>query len=156
MRTIEDFAEIVIGDSEYYHEIGTGDHSPPVPVCFCAVELRSGQEHRLWQDELQRPSPPWSADGLFVSYNLTAELGCYAQLGWPFPRFALDLLIEHRQIVNGVLPKEHRRDLLNALRYYGLPAMQAVEKEHWRDVVLAGPPYSPEQIEVSRCIAGPT
>jgi hypothetical protein len=46
-----------------------------------------------------------------------------------------------------VLPKEHRRDLVNALRYYGLPGIDAIEKDHWRDVVLAGPPYSAEQKE---------
>jgi hypothetical protein len=58
MHTFEDFREIVLVDFEYHHG-GLGDHSPPVPLCACALELRSGQRHRLWDAELRTPSPPW-------------------------------------------------------------------------------------------------
>src|SRR5262249_35896135 len=125
MRTIDDFSEVVLADFEFHH--GGLPDGPPIPVCACALELQSGREYRLWMDELHRHEPPWAhgCDVLFTSYNATAELSCYLVLGWPFPTRILDLLIEHRQLVNGVLDKKWPRDLLSAMRYYGLPAIEA-------------------------------
>jgi hypothetical protein len=116
MRTIDDFSEVVLCDFEYHH--GGLSEGPPVPVCSCALELRSGRECRLWADELRRQEPPWACGRhvLFVSYNATAELGCYLALGWSFPSCILDLLIEHRQLVNGMLDEKWPRDLLSAMR----------------------------------------
>jgi len=146
VRTLDDFFEIVLVDFEFHHG-GLGDHSPPVPVCACALELRSGREHRLWDEELRRPAPPWpyESDSLLVSFSAPAELSCYLALGWPLPRFVLDLLIEHRQIVNGVLGKALPRNLLSALRYYGLAGIEAVTKDYWRDLILSGGPFTTEQ-----------
>jgi hypothetical protein len=148
MRALGDFPEIVLNDFEYHHG-GLGGHSPPVPICGCAWELRSGRQHRLWGEELRTPVPPWphGPDSLLVSYSAPAELSCYLALGWPLPRFVLDLLIEHRQIVNGVLHKSQPRTLLSALHYYGLPGMEAAMKDYWRDLILAGGPFRAEQRE---------
>ena len=146
MRTFDDFREVTIVDSEYHHN-GVDGHHPPTPICFCALELYSGREYRLRESDLHRAKPPWAhgSDILFVSYNAPAELLCYSVLGWPHPPFVLDLLIELRQIANGVWAKEVPRTLLNALKYYGIPAIAEAEKERWRKLILTGEPLTPDQ-----------
>jgi hypothetical protein len=145
LRTIDDFSEVLLCDFEYYHGELTG--GPPIPVCACALELRSGREYRLWTDELHRRETPWAhgRDVLFSSYNVTAELSCYLALDWPFPPCILDLLIEHRQLVNGVIDKQWPRDLLSAMRYHGLSGIEASAKEEWRDLILTGGPFDSKQ-----------
>src|SRR5215469_6997645 len=102
IRTLEDYAEVLLCDFEYHHG-GRPEGPPTTPLCACALELRSGREYRLWTEELERKEPPWvqGRDTLFVSYSAPAELDCYLSLGWPLPPFILDLLIEHRQFANG-------------------------------------------------------
>jgi hypothetical protein len=145
MRTIADFTEVVLCDFEYHHE-GLRE-GPPIPLCACALEWRSGRQYRLWTEELGRREPPWAhgRDVLFVSYNAPAELGCYLRLSWPLPEFILDLNIEYRQLVNGILPKHHRRELLNAMLYCGLSGIEAMEKAEWHKLILTAGPFSPEQ-----------
>jgi hypothetical protein len=147
MRTINDFPEILLCDFEYHH--AGLDEGPSVPVCGCALELRSGKEYRLWTDQLSGPKPPWrhDRDTLFVAYNATAELGCHAALGWPFPSFILDLLIEFRWLVNGDLNKYAPRKLPDALAYFKLPSIGAEEKDLWQKLVLTGGPFDKEQRE---------
>jgi hypothetical protein len=147
MRTINDFAEIVLCDFEYHH--GGLEDGPPVPVCCCALELRSGKQYRLWSDQLCGPEPPWrhTRDTLFVSYSAPAELGCYAALGWPFPEFVLDLLIEFRWLVNGELDKHASRSLTAALDYFKLPGLETEVKEEWRQLILRGGPFDAGQKE---------
>ena len=128
MRGLTDFAEVVLCDFEYHH--GGSREGPPIPLCACALEWRSGRQYRLWTNQLDRREPPWAhgRDVLFVSYNAPAELICYRAKGWSPPPFILDLNIEHRQLVNGILPKYHKRDVLSAMLYYGLSGIEAMEK----------------------------
>jgi hypothetical protein len=146
MRTIEDFSEVVVCDFEYHHA-GQSEGPPTIPLCACAQELRSEREYRLWAEDLQRPEPPWAQgrDVLFVCYSAPAELNCFLSLNWPLPPFILDLLIEHRLLVNGVLPKEHPRDLLSAMRFHGLLGIEPSAKEEYRDLILTGGPFSSDQ-----------
>jgi len=143
MPTITDFREVVVEDYEYYHRNGL-----LYVVCGCAWELRSGKQYRLWGDELYgRPGPPWAhgPDVLFICYNATAEISSRLSLHHPLPEKILDLNIEHRQMVNGILDKDYPRDLLAALRYYGLSGIEAIEKEEMRDLILTGGPFDSNQ-----------
>src|SRR5258705_8134533 len=57
-------------------------------VCLVAKELRTGETHRLWRDELlrlKRAPIDTGPDALFVSYLASAELRCFLELGFPFP-----------------------------------------------------------------------
>ena len=147
MRVFADFREVVIADAEY-HFGGSGSPSGlPIPLCFSALELRSGRRFQLWDTELRRSSPPWSRDHdtLFVAFNAPAELLCYSVLNWPYPILTLDLLAEFRQATNGVLAKDAPRGLLAALQYYGLPHLDLAEKEEWRDLILSGGPFTADQ-----------
>jgi DNA polymerase I len=141
VRRLADFREIVAVDFEYVPFPGG-----VTPVCCCARELRSGREYRVWQDQLARlkePPYPHGRDSLFLAFHAPAELSCYIELGWEMPNFILDLCIEFRQQLNGVVDKKQDRDLNAALRYFGLT--EVLEKEYWRDVILAGGPHDEAQ-----------
>jgi hypothetical protein len=141
MKTLADFRYIVSVDFEYIPAAGGVR-----PWCCCARELRSGWECRVWCNELKqlsRPPYPHGSDALFASYNVPAELSCYLALGWPMPPHILDLLIEYRLMVNGVVDKSAPRNLQAALRYFGLPEVE--EKEYWQKLILTDGPFDAEQ-----------
>jgi hypothetical protein len=146
MRKLEGFSAIMAVDSEYRQQGGV-ERSRPVPLCICALDILSGKKHQLWGDELRVPAPPWpyGPETLMVSYNAVAELSVFHVLGWDTSFPVLDLNTEFRQIVNGILHKDLPRSQLAALDYFGLRGISTIEKECWRDVILAGGPYSPEQ-----------
>ena len=103
------FKRIVAIDFEF--EFG-GHDSPeaagrsgerPRPVCMVAKELRSGQTWRLWRGQFEAQPPfPLDDDTVLVAYYASAELGCFRALGWPQPRYVLDLFTEFRARTNGV------------------------------------------------------
>ena len=146
MRRISDFDEIVLCDFEYHYGTGGSSEGPPIPVCACALELRSGQKYQLWMDELTGKGAPWAhgREVLFVSFNALAELNCHIALKWPLPPCLLDLLIEYRQLRNGVLDKHAKRNLVSVLSHYQLPADPS-EKQKWQGLILTGGPFDDDQ-----------
>jgi hypothetical protein len=116
----------------------------PTPLCVVARELRSGRLLRLWLADCEVPKcPPYRAgpETLFVAYYASAELGCHLALDWPLPDRILDLFAEFRCRTSGlVVPCGH--GLLGALAYFGLPALNAAEKESLRQLAIRGGPYS--------------
>jgi DNA polymerase I-like protein with 3'-5' exonuclease and polymerase domains len=74
---------------------------------------------------------------------MPAELSVYLALGFPMPPNILDLCIEFRLLVNGVLDKHKPRNLQAARRYYGLPEVE--EKDYWHDLILTRGPFNEEQ-----------
>jgi len=128
------FREIVLLDFEFQAPVG----GQPIPVCCVAHEVRSGRTFRIWQDEFGK-YPPFAtgADVLSVAYYSSAEWGCYRALGWPMPERVLDLFAEFRNLTNGLpVPAGYR--LLGALAYYGLPIMNAVEKQELQEAIGTG------------------
>jgi DNA polymerase I len=87
------FDEIWLHDSEFVPQ--PGEH--PDVVCLVAHELRSGQTHRLWRDELGE-QPPYRTDrgALFVSFVANAECACHLALGWPLPESRSEKLLSRR------------------------------------------------------------
>lgn len=142
IRDLGDFAEIWLVDFEF-RAVG-GD--VPEPHCLVAREHRSGRTLRLWGEELRQPSPPYpiGAEALFVAYYASAELGCHRALGWPMPRWVLDLYPEFRNSVNG-LRTEAGFGLLGALLHHGIPSIAAMEKEEMRDLAIRGGPFTPDE-----------
>jgi DNA polymerase-1 len=133
------FRSIAAADFEF--EFGGGFGNRPRPVCMVAKELRSGETWRVWRGEFG-PAPPFpiEPDALFVAYYASAELGCFRALGWPMPARILDLYVEFRARTNGLNPAGH--GLIDALAYFGLDTIGAVEKDRMRDLILGGGPWS--------------
>ena len=139
------FKEIWAVDFEFVANPG----ERPVPVCLVAWELRSGRKLRLWADQFG-PWPPFPVgpESLFIAYYASAELGCFRALNWPAPARILDLYVEHRNSTNvltqkGVKPIES--NLLGALTARGLDAIDAVEKDEMRNLVMRGGPWSTDE-----------
>jgi hypothetical protein len=78
---------------------------------------------------------------LFVAFYASAELGCHLALDWPMPARILDLFAEFRNTTNG-LPVPCGYGLLGALAYFGLPALDAAEKESLRQLAMRGGPFT--------------
>jgi hypothetical protein len=78
---------------------------------------------------------------LFVAYFASAEMDCFAALGWEYPANLVDLFAEFRCLTNGLRPP-HGNGLLGALLYFNLPSMGGETKEAMRDLILTGGPWS--------------
>jgi hypothetical protein len=119
----------------------------PGPICLVARELGTGRTIRLWEDDLRRrtmPPYPIGPDVLIVAYYASAEIGCHLALGWPVPARVLDLYAEFRNLTNG-LEVPCGKSLLGALTYFGLDALDTVEKESMRQLALRGGPWTAEE-----------
>ncbi len=114
----------------------------PEPVCCVALELRTGRELRLWGPEMTS-SLPIGAEDLYVAYYASAEMGCHLALNWPLPANLLDLFTEFRTFGNGRDEQLGLKgaSLLAALARFGLSHLDPDVKSHWRERIIAGPPY---------------
>ena len=116
----------------------------PVVVCMVARELFTGRLLRRWRDELATPPFDIGPESLFVAFYSSAEWGCHLALGWPMPARILDLYAEFRCITSG-LNRPNGSGLLGALSYFGLDALDAVEKDAMRQLVIRGGPWSDDE-----------
>lgn len=130
-----------------YRPVDGKEGNPLQVVCAAMLNIESGQKQTWWQDELASltESPfPTDSGVLLVAYNASAEMACFAALGWPKPQYVLDLYAEFRNITNGKkLPAGN--GLLGALTYFGATPSGSVQKGQMRDLILAGGPWSEEQ-----------
>src|SRR4051812_37200197 len=103
------FKYVVAADFEF--EFGGHDSTAaasrsgerPRPVCMCAKELRSGETWKLWRGQFgMQPPFPIESETVLIAYYASAELGCFRALGWPAPRYVLDLFTEFRARTNGL------------------------------------------------------
>ena len=149
------FREIWIVDTEFYPGPGLGNGGvvgdPVTPLCLVALEMRSGQIVRLWQDQLG-PFPPYrlDSDALIVGYMLAAEFGFHAALGWGEPACALDAYVEFRHYVNDGSVKGGDREkgfysIGGALRYFLEDEIDVARKHDMRERILQGPPFDAQE-----------
>ena len=92
----------------------------------------------------QRPPYRIDADVLFISFVANAECACHLALGWPVPKRVLDLSPAFRNLINGRHTPEGK-GLIGALRYYGLDAITAKQKDGMQKRVMEGPPFTAEE-----------
>jgi DNA polymerase-1 len=116
----------------------------PDVVCMVARELFTGRLLRRWRDELEAPPFDIGPESLFVAFYSSAEWGCHLALGWPMPTRILDLYAEFRCITSG-LNRPNGSGLLGALSYFGLDALDAVEKDAMRQLVIRGGPWTDDE-----------
>ena len=138
---LSEYHQIWCVDTEYVSQ--TGEH--PSPVCFCAVELRTGEQQVVWLEEGVPSSPPipLGSDVLYVTYSARAELIVHLLLGWPLPVNVLDLHVEHLLQTNG--QRWENCKLSTLCRQLGFPAPVEEHKEAMRDRILKGPPFTTQE-----------
>jgi len=133
---------IWVVDFEYTSDPG----ERPRPVCLVALELRTGEEKKVWLEgdapgSLVSPPYPTGKDSLFVCFYAPAEMSCHLALGWQMPVNLVDLFVEHRVATNGLLGVGN--SLLAACEYHGVAAVPSSDhKNQMRELILAGGPYS--------------
>lgn len=140
----QDFPDgIYLVDFEF-HPFDGREGNAPLPVCMAVREWSSGQTTRYWRDELQKMTAapfPTGNKALCVAYFASAEMDCFAALGWAPPTNLIDLYAEFRWLTNGLHPSSGN-GLLGALVYFGLPTEGGEQKNIMRDLVLTGGPWS--------------
>jgi hypothetical protein len=136
------YSHIVAMDFEFTAPPG----ERPIPLCAVFRELRTGQTIRQWLQGVSSPRAPFSTGlmTLFLAYYLSAELGCFLALGWPFPVRTLDLYAEFRCQTSG-LSVPCGNGLLGALAYHGLDGLAATEKTDMRELAMRGGEYTAEE-----------
>jgi hypothetical protein len=121
----------------------------PVPVCMTALEISSGKEVRLFQEELRtlRAAPfPTGKGACLVAYASGAEASCFAVLGWKPPVNVIDPYAEHLLGLNGRPGRlEGDTQLLAAMARHGLPTMSHEHKEAMRDLFRSQTSWNAEE-----------
>src|SRR5262245_16952231 len=145
---LEQYREIILADFEFIPVTGEALTRDRV-VCVVAHLLKSGITIRLWHDQFG-PTPPYPTgpEALFVPYNAVAEVSCHLALGWPIPQRVLDLYTEFVARINWFRPKGIKlleAKLIAALAHYGLDTIGAEEKRSMVELILRGPPWTPEE-----------
>jgi DNA polymerase I len=150
------FREVWVLDFEYLWKEGAQAGTQTTPVCMVARELGSDRLIRRWLFG-SRPPPPFeiSDDVLFVTYFATAELGSFLALGWPLPRYIIDLYTEFWLVTNEFNPfrrsddslelakrEKQGRKLLDALKWAGIPGITSDQKTAERELIRRGAPWT--------------
>lgn len=140
MLTLPPFRHVVVADTEF--EFGGRAGNLQRTICVVVRNLSTGQEWRMWRGDFPAAPPfPIGDDTLFVAYYASAELGCFLELGWPIPKYVLDLSSEFRNLTNQV-PVPAGRGIGGALVYFGLDTIDVQEKKAMRELALRGGPWT--------------
>ena len=149
-RARRHFRRYVVLDFEY--EIVDGG----LPKCLCLVayildeNFRHVDTVRRWRGEFGTSPPfPIDDDTLVVGYSLWAEMTCFMQLGWRFPKHVFDLHTAYLSVSNILLPYnpdekriKQRKGLSYACCAYGIEGWEKIDKPemaraigegHWRE-----------------------
>lgn len=137
------FSRIWMVDFEFVADPGEQQK----PVCMVAEEYWTGARYDHWADELEElNAAPFDmgVDACMVAYFASAEFGCFEALGWAQPANTIDLFAEFRTVTNGTRVL-HGNGLLGAAKHFGIPTMQAEEKETMRELIMGGGPWTESQ-----------
>jgi len=115
----------------------------PRPWCVVLQNARTGEVRRIWVDDLNHPPPcPYDpARDVLVTYYGSAEGTVFRVLGWPHPARHIDLHAELR-VLHGAqnMPRTGGGwGLVDACHCYGVPFLDAAQKDTFRDIAIRGP-----------------
>jgi DNA polymerase I len=134
---VSNFTTIVVCDFEY--EVADGEL--PNVLCMVAYILDRNLQHvrtiKLWRGEFgSTPLFDTGANTLFVAYSAWAELTCFKQLGWAFPKHIFDQHTAYLAASNILLPynpeetrSRPRKRLSDACKTYDIPGWETIDKE---------------------------
>lgn len=144
IANLDAYREIWCVDFEFHPQDGN-DGNPPDVVCVVAKEVLSGRVIRLWRDDFGAEAPyPTDASSLIVAYSAQAEISCHLALGWNTPERVLDLLVEQRNLQNG-LGQIGGFSLPRTMAFYGLDSISMEDKDEMRNLILGRGPWTDGQ-----------
>jgi DNA polymerase family A len=145
-RTRKYFRRNIVFDFEYEIE----DGGLPNPLCVVVYILDTNLKHietiRRWRGEFGT-LPPFLIDDdtLVTGYSLWAEMTCFMQLGWRFPKYAYDLHTAYLSVSNILLPYEpdtkrikQRKGLSYACCAYGIGGWEDIDKPEMAKAIGEG------------------
>ncbi len=142
---VEEIKSLWAVDFEYWLE-----NFQPVPLCCVMKNINTGEEIRLWKEELNQLCPvKFDEHTALVAYYAAAELKCFSVLNWPIPTNILDAYVRYRADMSGFIPEEGQKlnfNLLGCQENYGLKAgIGYEEKEEMRQLALRGGDYTAQE-----------
>ena len=137
------FNQIWVVDAEFQQRPG----ETPTVHCAVGVEARS-KEQRIWRSDEPSTESPFCFDqnSLVVCYAASAEGACFLAQGWPLPCNVLDLHVVFHKLVNNHRPGI-LTSLLVALEHFGIPHMEAGQKQIMRDLAIRGGPFTRSEMD---------
>src|SRR5262249_1958831 len=114
------------------------DGELPNPLCYSALNVRTGELITRWRDEFDQPIP--YDKGTAIVYSGSGDLICNKLIGGRDPQRISDHYTEVSRLTNGVVYR-NATGLVNALQYFRLPTLEAETKEAERNAILKAPPY---------------
>jgi hypothetical protein len=125
------YRHLVCLDTEYR---ARGD--PHRGWCLCALDLRTGNEWRVWLDGYAGPLPFFvDKTTLFVAFVAGAEIATFLARNWPFPVRVFDLFQEFRLITNTGL-KGDPHSLEDACAHFHISMITHAAKKAMRDEAI--------------------
>ena len=119
-------------------------------LCLVAYILDENFRHietiRRWRGEFGTSPPfPIDDDTLVVGYSLWAEMTCFLQLGWRFPKHVYDLHTAYLSVSNILLPYnpdekriKQRKGLSYACCAYGIDGWEKIDKPEMAKAIGEG------------------
>jgi DNA polymerase I len=99
---LEGIPKKLVCDFEYIEV----DGNPPLPLSFSYLDIDTNERHTYWlQGEDTNRYKDLFKGSLLVGFEIDAELKCMMVLGWTLPKYFLDLRVEYKYEMNGLLSK---------------------------------------------------
>ena len=136
------FDRVLAEDTEFHFDL-TGT-IPEKVLCFCYVDIFTGEKFRYWEYDKQLSHPHFDFDKvLLVSYNSTAEVGCHLKQLHGRPRNIWDAYVETARLYKPMRSGKGALTLLSTAENYGIQdKMTELEKENNLDLILRRNKYA--------------
>lgn len=137
------FPQIWSVDFEYKE----GPKGPSDIVCMVAKEIFSDEQLRISNfRNIQAPLFLSNHRFIVLTYNLMAEAQCFDALGWPQPKWFLDLMPEYLNLTNNK-KRPHGKGLAGFLMHLGIPFTTVDYKDTMRHKILNQNEFSSLELE---------
>jgi len=137
------FSRVLAVDTEFRFDLTKTN--PEKVVCFVYKDVFTGEVFRFWEHDKTDSEKHFNYDDcLLVSFNATAEYGCYLKLLHGKPRQMWDCFVENKRLYFPFREKG-KFGLLATCGFYGIPCMSKEEKDKNVNVIIENKNYTLSQ-----------
>ena len=144
------FSRVLVVDTEFRF-----DSSMTIPqhvVCFVYKDVFTGETFRYWENDKKSLGTPHFDydDCLIISFNATAENGCYLNLLHGIPGNQWDVYVENARLYKSIRTGKGSLTLLTTADYYGVKDVMTKEyKTECINLIIENTSYTlPEQKKI--------
>jgi|TARA_R100000700_G_C3170225_1_gene144854 DNA polymerase I-like protein with 3'-5' exonuclease and polymerase domains len=130
------FEKVLAVDTEFIFD--TTKTIPEKVICFCYTDIFSGEVFRFWEYDKKSYQRHFDFDKvLLVSYNATAEFGCFLKQLYGRPQNMWDAYIETARLYKPLRSGKGMMKLLSTAKNYGITdRISEADKEENLDLIL--------------------